>query len=84
MFCRVAAVKILPVHHHSAGYILFPLGSSSPSGYFENRITLKPTLGGVCNLANYSVAYEESQSHRVSDFHDFVFLFPKAIVFDFY
>ena len=26
MLCRVAAVKSLPVHHHSGGYILFPLG----------------------------------------------------------
>ena len=50
---------------------------------FENRIPLKPTLGGVCSLANYSVAYEETQSNRVSDFRDFVCsLFPKAIFFD--
>ena len=35
--------------------------------------------GGVCSLANYSVAYEETQSNRVSDFRDFVCsLFPKA------
>ena len=34
-------------------------------------------------LANYSVAYEETQSNRVSDFRDFVCsLFPKAIFFD--
>ena len=53
--------------------------------YFENRIPLKPALGGVCSLANYSVAYEETQSNRVSDFSDFVCsLFPKAILFDFY
>ena len=32
-------------------------------GYFENRIPLKPVLGGVCSLANYSVAYEETQSN---------------------
>ena len=54
-------------------------------GYFENRIPLKPALGGVCSLANYSVAYEETQSNRVSDFRDFVCsLFPKAILLDFY
>ena len=42
-------------------------------------------LEGICNLANYSVAYEETQSNRVSDFHDFVCsLFPKTILFDFY
>ena len=31
VLCRVAAVKSLPVQHHSAGYILFSLGSLSPS-----------------------------------------------------
>ena len=39
----------------------------------------------LCSLANYSVAYEETQSNRVSDFRDFVCsLFPKAILFNFY
>ena len=39
----------------------------------------------VCSLGNYSVAYEETQSNRVSDFRDFVCsLFPKAILFYFY
>ena len=53
--------------------------------YFENRIPLKPTLGGVYSLTNYSVAYEETQSNRVSDFRDCVCsLFPKAILFYFY
>ena len=48
-------------------------------------LPLKLALGGVCSLANYSGAYEESQSNRVSDFSDFVCsLFPKAILFDFY
>ena len=52
---------------------------------FENRISLKSALGGVCSLANYNVAYEETQSNRVSDFHDFMCsLFPKAILFYFY
>ena len=41
--------------------------------------------GGICSLANYTIAYEETQSNRVSDFRDFVCsLFPKAILFDFY
>ena len=41
--------------------------------------------GGICSLANYSVAYEDPQSNRVSDFRDFVCsLFPKAFFFDFY
>ena len=35
--------------------------------------------------ASHSVAYEETQSKRVSDFRDFVcILFPKTILFDFY
>ena len=29
--------------------------------YFENRILLKPALGGVCSLATSSVGYEETQ-----------------------
>ena len=66
-------------------------------GYFEKRILLKPALevcvcvggggggGCVCSLANYSDAYEETQSNRLSDFRDFVCsLFPKAILFYFY
>ena len=78
----MAAVKSLSVYHHSAGYILFPLGSLIHPGYFDNRIPLKPKLWGVCSLANYSVAYEATQSNRVSDFRDFVCsLFPKAILF---
>ena len=85
MLCRVAAVKSLPVHHHSAGYILFLLDHWTHTDYFENRIQLKKALGCVCSLANNSVAYEETQWNRVSDFRDFVCsLFPKAILFYFY
>ena len=41
--------------------------------------------GGVCSRANYSVAYEETQTNWVSDFCDFVCsLFPETILFDFY
>ena len=41
------------------------------------RMPLWPVLGGgggggVCSLANYSVAYEETQSNRVFDFRGFV------------
>ena len=54
-------------------------------GYFETRIPLKPALGGVCSLANYSVAHEETKSNRLSNFCDFVCsLFPKVIFFYFY
>ena len=31
--CRVAAVERLPVHHHSADYISFPLGLFGPLWY---------------------------------------------------
>ena len=37
-----------------------------------------PSLRGVCSLANYSVAFEETQSNRVSDFRDFVFFVSKG------
>ena len=37
-----------------------------------DRIPLKPALRGICSLANYSVAYGETQSNRVSDFRDFL------------
>ena len=48
-------------------------------------VCLVPALEGVCSLANYSVAYEETQSNRFSDFRGFVCsLFPKTIFFDFY
>ena len=48
-------------------------------------LSLKPALGSVCSLANYSVAYEETQSNRVSDFRNFVCsLLPKAVLFDVY
>ena len=39
--------------------------------FFKNHI-LKVLARGVCSLANYSVAYEETQSNRLSDFRDFV------------
>ena len=37
---RVAAVERLPVHHHSADYISFPLGSLGPLWYVENGVLL--------------------------------------------
>ena len=41
-------------------------------------------VGSVCSLANYSVAYEETQLNRMFDFRYIVCsLFPKAILFDF-
>ena len=60
-------------------------GIIEPIPVILNRIPLKPALGGVCSLANYSFEYEETQSNRVSDFRNFVCsLFLKAILLDFY
>ena len=74
----MAALKRLPVYHHSAGYILFPLG---PSYLWKSNTALAGARGSVCSLAIYRVAYEETQSKQVSAFRDFVCsLFPKAIL----
>ena len=60
--CRVAAIKRLPVLHHSADYIFYFLWDHwAHSGYFENRILLKPLLGGICSTTNYIAAYEATQ-----------------------
>ena len=48
------------------------------SGYFESRIPLKPALRGVCSLANYSVAYEETQSTSLRFSWFCVFFFFKG------
>ena len=51
--------------------------------YARNLISLRCSQEETCSLANYGVAYEETQSNRVSDFRDFVCsLFLKAILFD--
>ena len=73
MLCRVAAVKSLPIHHHSAGYILFPLGSLNLILKIEYRLSQRANVcvcvgggggggGCVCSLVNSSSAYEENQT----------------------
>ena len=57
----MAAVERLPVHHHSADYISFPLGHWAHCGIFENGVLLMYTLEGVSSVANFITAYEESQ-----------------------
>ena len=58
-----------------------PKGINDRLMTLQLRIPLKPAIRG----ANHSVAHEEAQSNRVSDFLDFVCsLFPKATLFDFY
>ena len=57
---------------------------TNPNKHMSNKRTksTKPALGGVCSLTNYSVAYEETQSNRVSDFRGFVCsLLSKPILF---
>ena len=52
MVCRVAAVKCLPVHHHSADYIFFVLWDHwLILSQFENKVPLKPVLGDVGSVA---------------------------------
>ena len=46
VLCRVAVVKRLPVHHHSADYIFWSFGIVGfILSYFENKVLLKPVLG---------------------------------------
>ena len=56
----MATVERVPVLHHSADYISFPLGSLY-CGIFENGVLLMYTLEGVSSVANFITAYEESQ-----------------------
>ena len=50
--CRVAAVKRLPVHHHSPDYIFWSFWIIGLIlSQFENRVPLKPALGGVSSVA---------------------------------
>ena len=79
--CRVSAVTPpprppAPILHTYFTIVqiifLFPLDHLVHSGYFENRITLKPVLRGwgggggggvrwgVCSLANYIAVYEDT------------------------
>ena len=53
VLCHVRAVKRLPVHHHSADYIFWIFGLTGLIlSLLENRIPLKPELGGVGSVAS--------------------------------
>ena len=55
------AVERLSVHHHSADFISFPLGSLAHFGIFENGVLFRYKLEGVTIVANFITAYEGSQ-----------------------
>ena len=58
MLCRVAAVKRLPVHHHSADYILSgPLGSLGSFLVILNISSSEAGASGVGSVAllNYCI-----------------------------
>ena len=69
VLCRVAAVKVYTyiITVQVIFYFLWdrPL---SPSWLFWKSNTAYVGAKGVCSLANYSAAYEETQSNRVSNF----------------
>ena len=57
------------------------------SGYFENRISLKPVLGSEYSLANYIAVCEEAYKNIVYDFSYFAYHFlskGNLLDFDFY
>ena len=52
LLCRVAAVKRLPVYHHSADYIFWSFGiAGSILSQFEDKDPLKRMLRGVGSVA---------------------------------
>ena len=83
VLCRVAAIKRLPVHHHSSGYVFWSFGNTEfIFSVFENRVPLKAVLGGgggVTNVAHVITGQEQAQLNRVCYFHFFsIFLASKA------
>ena len=75
--CRVAAVKYLPVLHHSANYIFISFATIEPILItLKIEYRLKPVLRGVCSIANYIAVYEYFRSFVCSSF-------PKATFYIF-
>ena len=63
----MAAGKSLPLHHYSADCILWSFGLIRLIlSYFENRILLKPMIGGVASIAHFNTDHEKTQLNRVS------------------
>ena len=60
--CRVAALKSLPVLHHNADYIFWSFGIIEIMLVcFEYTILFKPALGGVRDVALFSISHEKTQ-----------------------
>ena len=55
----LSAEKRLPVLYYSADFLNFLWDHWTYSGYFETQMPLKPVLGGVHRLANYTAVYAE-------------------------
>ena len=59
MLCRVAAVKRLPVHHHSADYISWSFRITGfILSYYENRVLFKPMVGDVASVVNLIAGHD--------------------------
>ena len=56
----MAAIERLPLLHHSADYISFPLVHWAHCSILTNGVLLMYTLEGVNSVANGITAYEES------------------------
>ena len=70
MLCRVAAVKRLPVHHHSADYIPWSFRITEFNlSYYENRVLFKPMVGDVASVVNLITGHEQTQLNRGCYFH---------------
>ena len=65
VLCLVAAVKCLPVHHHSVDYTFWSFGILGPIlSEFENRVPLMAVLGvgtGWAVLHHSITVYEQTQ-----------------------
>ena len=62
VLCRMAAVKRLPVHHHTADYIFWSFGIIEfIQIYFSSRVWFKPVLEGVAVVAHCTTGHEQTQ-----------------------
>ena len=66
VLCHVAAVKCVPIHHHSAHYIFWSFGIIEfIFSHFENRVLHKPVLREIVGVAHFITG----QLNRVWSFH---------------